>query len=644
MTYQFGDLILEKYRVEVILGQGAFGDVYRVSNQETDAPRVVRVYNRHDPSRKKTSFEKARLRYTMEAELSERFNTPKANPHLLHVFGLNETKDELVLEMDYAPGGNLIDRMSEFKSKGIPFPREKALRIAYEIASGLSAMHVLDIVHGNIKPTNILFNQKHTACLSDLGLSQIPSSLFSSEPQDLPRLRPETHAYMSPEQLLSLDRISPASDIYSLGMVLFEMLTGRTLISAGPRTRLSDFIPGVRPSLDELLARMLSEQPGNRLPNARTLALDLVKELDAEELALMEIQAKRRREQEDWERLKTEELVRQKSRQNTQPIIKERRKLEQTALNVPFQQPDSIASVSMESPAIMDSEPQAPVSGTANNHPAKSRAYINKVAKFGLPVVIALAIVGGIYAFTNRSANTPLSNTEVVAEQPESPIPDISSNTPTNSLVAPATTNIQPAVGEIVETPVLLNTIPAAPVSIENPSAIPPVDPEVMVNAGFEDNSSWRLKIGDDHIVGDYSDQWSSEGKRSYRFQLFGNSVYEYCLTPGMRTSVNQTVDLTDVDEIMFDMVFQPPVVSQAFRGDVINTSAIVFIDGEMVFETTDDNPQPRLDQQILLNDRYPGKHDLKFGLMVKSKFCVKGNSEAESLFRYFDNIRFRYN
>lgn len=643
MTYQFGDLILEKYRVEVILGHGPYGDVFRVSHQEKNSPRVIRVYNKQDANRNSVSFEKARLRFKLDAELSLSFNTPKENPHILTVHELSEGKDELILETDYAAGGNLIDRVSEFKAKGIPFPRDKALRIAYEIASGLSVLHKMNIVHRNVKPTNILFTQRHNSCLCDLGLSQIPGNLFSSTTTGMPIPRPQTHGYMSPEQLLSLDLLQPSSDIYSLGAILFEMLTGKTLISAGPRARASDFVPGIRLTLDELLVRMISDQPGKRPQNASDLALELVKELDAEELAQMEIQAKKRREQEEWERLKKEELIRQKSRENTRPIIEERRKLEQSGRNVPFQHPDPVALISTEPTEITNPEPEppSPVSGPEFKHKSKRIVDLKNLYKFGIPVALAFMIVGGIYAFSNRPGNNPSSNTRVVAEQPEAPN---SANTPTENPDAPAATDTQPTSMEPGETPVLLNTLPVVPVSIENPSTISPVDPEVMMNAGFEDDSSWRLKIGDDHILGDFSDKWSSEGKRSYRFQLFGNSVYEYCLTPGMRTSVNQSVDLTDVDEIMFDMVFQPPVVSQAFRGDVINTSAIVFIDGEMVFETTDDSPQPRLDQQILLNDRYPGKHDLKFGLMVKSRFCVKGNSEAESLFRYFDNIRFRYN
>ncbi len=641
MTYQFGDLVLDKYRVEVILGQGAYGDVFRVSHQEMDTTRVIRVFNRFQHNRSRVSFEKVRLRFKMETELSASLNSPKANPHLLQVYDLNEAKDELVLEMDYAPGGNLLDRVSEYKSKGIPFPRDKALRVAYEAASGLSALHLLDIVHGNIKPTNILFNQRHTACLCDLGLSQIPASLFSTSPVDIPVVHPEAHVYMSPEQLLSVDRIKPTSDIYSLGMVLFEILTGRTLISAGPRTRLSDFIPGIRPSLDDLMLRMLSEQPGNRIPNARTLALELVKELDAEEMAQMEIQAKRRRELDEWERLKKEELTRHKSHENTQPIIKERRKLDLAARNAAIPQPETEMPIPAAQPVLEEPVPPQP---EMVGEPLRIMDNRKKLLKFGIPAAIVLAVAVGIFTFSNFAKNPPETSAQIITGQPAVPDTPNPTGIPVAGNDEPVETAVQPSLDVTGESPILLNTLPEPTQPPLNPATIPPMDPEVMLNPGFEDDTSWTIKIGDDHIIGNYSDKWASEGKQSYRFQLFGNSVYEYCLIPGMRTSVNQTVDLTDVDEIFFDMKFQPPAITEGFHGDVINTSAIVFIDGELVFESTDDMPEARLDQRISLHDNYPGKHDLKFGLMVKSRFCVKGNSEEESLMRYFDNIRFRYN
>ncbi len=78
----------------------------------------------------------------------------------------------------------------------------------------------------------------------------------------------------------------------------------------------------------------------------------------------------------------------------------------------------------------------------------------------------------------------------------------------------------------------------------------------------------------------------------------------------------------------------------EGFHGDVINNQVFVFVDKEQVFASSDDALGEYLDQKIALNGKFPGKHDLKFGLMVKSKFCVKGVTEDESLLLYIDNIR----
>ncbi len=86
------------------------------------------------------------------------------------------------------------------------------------------------------------------------------------------------------------------------------------------------------------------------------------------------------------------------------------------------------------------------------------------------------------------------------------------------------------------------------------PTVIPTVLPEIMVNPGFEDSSGWINKMGDSHIIGQYSSDWASQGKMSFKISLFGDKSYEYCFTPGMRTTINQTVDLTNVNEMFFDL------------------------------------------------------------------------------------------
>ncbi len=296
MTYQFGDLVLDKYKVEIILGQGAYGDLYRVSHLGFVGQRAIKVFNRNDFFKRSISYENVQRRFNLESLLAKKLNSPKPNPYLLQIYDFLESKEELILEMDYAPAGNLNYRMSEYKSKGIPFQRDRAIRIAYEIAVGMSALHSHDIVHRNIKPANVLFNLRDHALLADLGFAQLPEEPGSRIRPGFTSSYPLSPGYSSPEQLLSSDILTPSSDVYTLGLILFEMLTGKVFSSIGPRTRLSDLIPGVRPSLDELLTNMLSDSPGNRPKDGKSVALELSKELEEEDQAQQEELAKKRRE------------------------------------------------------------------------------------------------------------------------------------------------------------------------------------------------------------------------------------------------------------------------------------------------------------------------------------------------------------
>ena len=155
--------------------------------------------------------------------------------------------------------------MAQARAVGGFIPIDEAVRITREAAEGLAALHALDVVHRDVKPTNLLFDEKGRVKVSDLGLAQIshgPSqrSLGGS----LARPHPGTPAYKSPEQQATTDYLPPASDIYSLGVVLFEMLTGRAYKNLKPGTQLSKLHNDAPAWLDELLARMLADVPRAR--------------------------------------------------------------------------------------------------------------------------------------------------------------------------------------------------------------------------------------------------------------------------------------------------------------------------------------------------------------------------------------------
>ena len=258
MLYQPGDILLDKYRIEAHIGQGAFGDVYLATHLKLNVPRALKILRRDAPGVGSSEFNDGKARFQLEARLGAQLNTPSAHPNLLIVHNFEEHEQLLLLEMEYASGGNLAERLDNAREQGKLFPIEEALQIALDIASALAALHARDIVHRDIKPSNILFDSNGHAKLADLGLAQMPGgpSLRSQLSNPLPH--PGTPAYMSPEQELSGSYLTPASDIYALGVTLFEVLTGRAYRNQRPGMRASKLRAEILVAVDDLLVRMLA--------------------------------------------------------------------------------------------------------------------------------------------------------------------------------------------------------------------------------------------------------------------------------------------------------------------------------------------------------------------------------------------------
>ena len=261
-SYAPGTILLEKYRIEALLGQGSFGDVYLVTFLPLNQPRALKVLRREGVTG--DEFAKAQERFRLEAQLGGQLNSPNPNPHLLLVYEpiINEAMAGLVME--YAPGGSLAQLIQHFRLQDQPMPVAQAVQIAIEVAEGLQALHARELIHRDLKPANILFDQTGNARLADLGLVQTPDDANYRLQFSSPDPHPGTPGYKSPEQESSGGPLKPPSDVYALGLVLFEMLTGKLFFSQRPGTRVNTYRRDVPAWLDELVARMLSKDPAAR--------------------------------------------------------------------------------------------------------------------------------------------------------------------------------------------------------------------------------------------------------------------------------------------------------------------------------------------------------------------------------------------
>ncbi|MEA2761839.1 MAG: eukaryotic-like serine/threonine-protein kinase [Gemmatimonadaceae bacterium] len=254
-----------RYEIEREIGQGAFATVYLAKDSRHDRKLALKVLNA-DPS-----SETGELRFIREIRMLARLQHPNILP--LHDSGHFEAF--LYYLMPYVSGETLRLRMSRERH----LPIDAATRICGEAADALSYAHGQGIIHRDIKPENILLSGGH-AIVADFGIAR---AIDVAGVQQLTRTGmggPGTPAYMSPEQLMGDRQLDGRSDIYSLGCVLYEMLTGKPPFAGkeGFVKRFTEAAP--RPSairkeiplwLDEVVAKTLARDADGRFGRAEDL-------------------------------------------------------------------------------------------------------------------------------------------------------------------------------------------------------------------------------------------------------------------------------------------------------------------------------------------------------------------------------------
>lgn len=256
MELQPGQTIIGgKYRIERLLGSGAFAKVYLATHVLLKAPVAVKVLHKDAPGIGSAEFGRFRERFLQEAQLGKRLK----HPNVVRVDDFIEDEGVFYLVMEFCAGGSLKDRLDRARKSGQAVPVAEAVRLALDVARGLAALHVIEVVHRDLKPSNILFDAEGHAFVADLGLAQTRDNLSQRTLLgSQARPQPGTPGYMSPEQAENYPHLAPSSDIYNLGIVLFEMLTGHLYDNERHPTRVKSLRADVPPWLDKLVASMLS--------------------------------------------------------------------------------------------------------------------------------------------------------------------------------------------------------------------------------------------------------------------------------------------------------------------------------------------------------------------------------------------------
>ena len=324
MTLQAAQLIFNgAYRIEGLIGEGAFAEVYRATDLALSRSCAVKVLRRERDGVGSSDFRNYTERFRLEARLGARMN----HPNVIAVYRFDPLEDMLALSMEYAPGGSLADRIAKARDGNMPLPIDECVRLGTQVAQGLAAIHALDVVHRDLKPSNILLDAQGSAKVADLGLAQEPGGPSTrSGGGSLAQPHPGTPSYMSPEQRGTTDYLTSASDIYTLGLVLFEMLTGRNYRNLRSGTRVTSIRSDVPAALDDLIARMLDRDPEQRPwdgNEATKLIQDVAHTLEREEATCQAV-AKKAREEEEAARVVQERAAEEARRQEAERLAREK--------------------------------------------------------------------------------------------------------------------------------------------------------------------------------------------------------------------------------------------------------------------------------------------------------------------------------
>ena len=257
-----------QYEIEGEIGRGGMSVVYRARDRRLNRPVAIKVLPpelAHDPA--------IRTRFTREAQMAAQL----AHAHIVPIYDVGEQDGLAYFVMAIVHGGNLATLLTREPRQ----PLEEARRLLSEIADALAYAHLRGVIHRDIKPDNILLDESSgRAMVTDFGIAR---AMEVSTRLTATGIAVGTPAYMSPEQALGDREVDGRSDIYSLGVLGYQMLTGRLPFSAGnsmalllkhvsePPRPIAELRTDTPKSLREAVERALMKSPEDRWPTAASM-------------------------------------------------------------------------------------------------------------------------------------------------------------------------------------------------------------------------------------------------------------------------------------------------------------------------------------------------------------------------------------
>jgi serine/threonine protein kinase len=263
-----GTILAERYRIVGLLGKGGMGEVYRADDLKLGQPVALKFL----PA-KFLRDGAALARFHREVRVARQVS----HKNVCRVYDIGELDGHHFLSMEYIKG----EELSSFLRRIGRLPSDKAIQIARQICAGLAAAHESAVLHRDLKPSNVMIDEQGNALITDFGLAGLADEFRADE------IAAGTPAYMAPEQLEGKN-VTIRSDIYSLGLVLYEVFTGKKAFDAPTIGQLLDLrrsdttpttpsslVQNIDPLVERVILRCLEKEPEKRPASALQVAASL---------------------------------------------------------------------------------------------------------------------------------------------------------------------------------------------------------------------------------------------------------------------------------------------------------------------------------------------------------------------------------
>lgn len=262
-----GQIVAERYRIVALAGRGGMGEVYRA--EDLKLSQIVAIKFLPETLSRDAA---ALSRFHSEVRIARQVS----HPNVCRMFDIGDADGVTFLTMEYVDGEDLASLLRRIGR----LPADKATEIARQACAGLAAAHERGVIHRDLKPANLMLDSAGKIRITDFGLAGIAASIQGAE------VRAGTPAYMAPEQLAGKE-VTVKSDLYSLGLVLYEILTGKRAFEAATLPELmrlreesaptspSSLVRDLDPVLERVIMRCLEKDPALRPSSALQVAAAL---------------------------------------------------------------------------------------------------------------------------------------------------------------------------------------------------------------------------------------------------------------------------------------------------------------------------------------------------------------------------------